>query len=609
MNKLFTFLASAALVGSFTACSSDEPAKGADQGTNPEDGTTMYLNVNISDANSMSRAEEGDLVAGDKTEHDIKTAHFFFFDADGMFVTQANIWTGGSAVEDEKDIVEDQVGPNIEFKGNNVLVLKNLTKNNLPKYLITVLNAPTSLITYIEATPRSMTAVRNELMNCRTDKGLFTMSTSSFYGQPQGETDRYEDGKYYATVLKTTDFYTEPKTTISDDEAVKVYVERLAVKYTIDGITGRNPFEVDVTIAGNSNDQVNPDETNTENPGTGIAATKVKVTLLNFAVTGVEENSYLSKNLDDFSASNPAWAITKGAWNIADLHRSYWAQSPNYNVADNLTYPTFTEVDSTLVKPYYSNETTKDWNLLSNNGVLNPSQVTNIVFTAQVTESTDEGDKPLDLVLFSGVYYRTEQFPAYIFNRLNSVDNRLNFYRWTATEEVTEEGLKKAENFKQVSTDDVTIVKKNDGKTGTIEFKSNIGNDTKLYAKNGSEFSLIENGAAEFEKTVNKFFAAEPATKYTDGKMYYTIPVEHLLSPEGAKNNYKITTNGEWGVVRNHWYQITVDKLFRLGQGVFDPNEGSTEELIPDNPNKETFAMGAQVKILSWKIVKQTVDL
>ncbi len=70
-----------------------------------------------------------------------------------------------------------------------------------------------------------------------------------------------------------------------------------------------------------------------------------------------------------------------------------------------------------------------------------------------------------------------------------------------------------------------------------------------------------------------------------------------------------MSENGQYGVVRNHWYQIEVGKVFRLGQGVFDPSDNSTEDLIPDNPSKETFGMAANISILSWKVVKQSVDL
>lgn len=619
MNKLFTFLASAALVGSLTACSSDEPAKGPDQGTTPEDGTTMYLNVNITDANSMSRTddEEGDLVAGTPFEHDIQTAHFFFFDKDGMFVTQANIWTGpdGVTTPDEYQDETNKKNPNIELKGNNVLVLKNLTKNNLPKYLITVLNAPQELLDYVkdDTAPHSMDEFRTKTMDCRMDGKFFTMSTSSFYGNPTNDANRHEDAKYYATVLQTTDFMKEPKETVeANDPVVVVYVERLAAKYTIEGIDG-NSFPVTINLVGEDNGQVNGNNNNTEGsttPSTGIAGTEVYVTIKNIGVTGVEEVSFLSKNIDKFSSTLTPWTGDP-VWNIDDLHRSYWAQSPKYDDAAGLTYTKFNEVNGEVGKAVYSNETTKDYTLIRDaNNVLDPSKVTNVIFTATVS-SDKEGKTPLDLILFSGVYYNTDRFIPYILNRLNLVSkDNLNFYKYTGTE-TNPETDKDEKHFAQVSAADVAIIKDSEKGTGAIKFQSTV-NETlykKVETKNEDgtidiSFTKLEgaDGNTKFEERINSYFAQETPTKYTGGKMFYSIPVEHLLSPNGITT---VSSNGQWGVVRNHWYQISVNKIMNLGHGVFDPNE----ELVPDTSKKESFAMAASIKILSWKIVKQSVDL
>lgn len=84
------FLTTAAAMA-FAACSSDEPSNGGNNGTTPDEGSTMYLTVNITDANATGRADEGDLVPGTADEHAVNTAHFFFFDKDKMFVTEANV--------------------------------------------------------------------------------------------------------------------------------------------------------------------------------------------------------------------------------------------------------------------------------------------------------------------------------------------------------------------------------------------------------------------------------------------------------------------------------------------------------------------------------------
>ena len=590
------FLTTAAAMA-FAACSSDEPSNGGNNGTTPDEGSTMYLTVNITDANATGRADEGDLVPGTADEHAVNTAHFFFFDKDKMFVTEANVWNGGTSGDFENH--------NVEFQSNNVLVLKNLTQKNLPKYLITVLNAPADLLSYIRETPRTMDEVRNFCTNLTWKNGeSFVMSTSSFTGGATEFPGLYEDACYYANVIKESFLKTEPvnASTVPAADVVKIYVERLAAKYTISLPEG-NPFKVDVTIAGNENNN------NVEGglPGT-IGSTPVWVKIENFGVTGTEPTSYLSKNLD--GVTNPF-----DAWNIAALHRSYWGKSVNYDNKDfKLNYATFPTVTGDINGAVYSNETTADYTVIHNaSNILTPSRVTNVVFKATIY--ADEAcSTPLDLVLFSGVYYKKDQFIPYILNRLNATD-QLNYYIKTGTaSEENEDGTLNTANYTQVSKDNVDYAKDTAHGTGIFKLVSKLGADTQLYQLVTENGKLVAKAVATsaFETALNSYFTNEWPSAYTGGASVYYVPVEHFEGKDAGFNgnyNYTVTKDGQYGVVRNHWYQIEVSKVFRLGQGVFDPSNGSTEELIPSDPSKETFGMAANINILSWKVVKQSVDL
>lgn len=587
------FLTTAAAMA-FAACSSDEPSNGGNNGNTTDEGATMYLTVNITDANAMGRAEEGDLVPGKPEEHAVNTAHFFFFDKDQMFVTEANVWNGGNSGD-----FEDH---NVEFQSNNVLVLKNLTQKNLPKYLITVLNAPADLLTYIRTTPRTMDEVRNFCTNLTWKNGeSFVMSTSSFTGGAAQYPGLYDDACYYANVIKESFLKREPVDVSSTTDVVKIYVERLAAKYTISLPEG-NPFKVDVTIAGNENN--NNVESGT--PGT-IGSTPVWVKIENFGVTGTEPTSYLSKNID--KVTNPF-----DDWNIAQLHRSYWGKSVNYDEKNaKLDYATYPTVTGDIKGAVYSNETTAGYTVIRNeSNVLTPARVTNVVFKATIYADQACSTK-LDLILFSGVYYKKDQFIPYILNRLNATD-QLNYYILkNSSSTPTEGGTVNREDYTQVSKDNVGY-EKDTNKTGVFKLVSTLGADTQLYQLVTENGKLVAKAVATsaFETALNSYFINESPTAYTGGASVYYVPVEHLKGTNAGYNNnydYTVTTDGQFGVVRNHWYQIEVSKVFRLGQGVFDPNDDSTEELIPDNPSKETFGMAANINILSWKVVKQSVDL
>ena len=60
-------------------------------------------------------------------------------------------------------------------------------------------------------------------------------------------------------------------------------------------------------------------------------------------------------------------------------------------------------------------------------------------------------------------------------------------------------------------------------------------------------------------------------------------------------------------MVRNHVYALDVTSIKNLGMGVFDPEE----EIVPDDPFNEDklYQVGANIKILSWKVVNQNVEL
>ncbi len=76
---------------------------------------------------------------------------------------------------------------------------------------------------------------------------------------------------------------------------------------------------------------------------------------------------------------------------------------------------------------------------------------------------------------------------------------------------------------------------------------------------------------------------------YNQGLMYYSAPIEHL-GAEGYE--------GQYGVVRNHWYDYTLDYISDFGHGIADP-----DEVIVPSPERDYYYLGATVNILSWKTV------
>lgn len=137
----------------------------------------------------------------------------------------------------------------------------------------------------------------------------------------------------------------------------------------------------------------------------------------------------------------------------------------------------------------------------------------------------------------------------------------------------------------------------------SIKYGEDNSNDWRPYmtfvsaeTDNEWEVKLALKGAPEAEgisdlvTTINN----KTMSQWTDGKCYYYVNVEHF-----GPDAYGV------GIVRNHWYQITLNSIKGLGTPVFDP----TKEIDPDRPEEENYYLSAEVKILKWKVVSQSVDL
>lgn len=100
---------------------------------------------------------------------------------------------------------------------------------------------------------------------------------------------------------------------------------------------------------------------------------------------------------------------------------------------------------------------------------------------------------------------------------------------------------------------------------------------------------------------------ANTADCFKNGRMYYTVPVQHFNAGKDAEGNdskgdyvykYDNVKTGDYGIVRNHWYQFTINKILKPGVPVHDPDQ----PIIP-NYDEEDRYIGFEVVILPWHVV------
>lgn len=610
VNKFFYGLF---VCAAFCACSNDATEIIPDDTPKVFTGDEAYISVRLSDAGSIqSRATTTDpgYEYGSTNEHDVKNAYFYFYDANGVFVCEGSAWNGGNASQSETGKNDG----NIEFKSNTVVVLKGLTEKNYPKYMVTVLNRPDGL-SASGSVPQSLDDMVKKLAS-GTGEGItttientqyFVMSTTSF---KHDDTDGLS-GKYFVTEVKDENFSLAP---IPDPEnisnSVTVYVERLAAKVTlkVDGsltpvtIDGKGDYyKVKATVAGEGND----DDANAS--GNQIAAEDLYVKLLGWKLNATAKSSNIVKNIDE-NWSNEETGSLGFVWNKPTDSRSFWGKSFNYGV-ESYSYPmTAQGYDNNKTNyplNYYSlkenlqalgttgvaycAENTNTSTIVSANF---PSAVTSILLKAEVCDATGTA---LDLVRFNGVLFKQSSFVEYILNAMKA-KAQWNVYKKTNDD---------PETYQQLAASDVELVHISDGKV-----KVQLTAATKaltLYKKAGDSYTEITDKGS-FDTNLSTECTNGNAIGYKGGLMYYNIPIEHLNEAVNTEIEGKtVIPEAKYGVVRNHHYQVTINKLENIGHGIFDPNE----VIVPgdSDDDKKSYYVGAKINILSWKVVSQGVDL
>lgn len=580
LNKSFLGLFACAWL---CACSNDEPVN------TPEvqpvfTGDEAYITVRLADAGSIqSRAVTGnpDYEYGNADEHSVTNAYFYFYDANGVFVAQGSAWDSGTPSTTKPD-------GNIEFKSNNVVVLKGLTKKNYPKYMVTVLNRPAEWASSEPEAKDFTYGTLDELEKALTSRikdnsGNFVMSTTS-WSRTTGE-------RYFVNEVQESNFSLEP----IDDAAnstnyVTVYVERLAAKVTLDvseslpseTIGGRKYYKIKASVAGEGNQ------------GGNIAAEDLYVDLLGWKLNATARKSYVVKNIDG------NWTGLGFTWNKPDDFRSFWGKSFNYgkdgypshaSEASGCEYLEYVSLDKDLNaigNSAYCAENTNTADIVAANF---PSAVTSILLKARIC---DKGGNPLDLVRFNGLLFRKDSFCEYILNVMKA-KGLLNV--WTET---TPAGSTN-KTYKQLGTENVSLENNGDG---AVYVKLNDG--LALYSRSDEEYTPLTAGQLS-DLAANLETESGDAIGYNGGLMYYNIPIEHLNESNKTNGVYDGIREANYGVVRNHHYYVTVNKLEKIGKGIYEPDE----VIVPGSgdDDKDAYYVGATINILSWKIVDQSVEL
>ena len=625
-------LACTALVG----CTNEDELVN-NENENQQKGDKAYVMVKINNTEGISsRGYEGGFANGN--EHAIKNVNFYFYSAEGTFVTEGEIWTDEKTGEGTTSNLTA-----IEWQTNVAVALQNLTQKGTPKYVLAVLNKPTSLnlanksIEQVQeellaATSGNETNGEGFLVNTEDDNKYFIMSNSTYNGGVE------VDGiAYFATAIDEDQFFKEPQASSEySKNPVEIYVERLAAKTQLN--IGQTDGVVKVTEDGATYSAYPLNKVKVSAIGTdgemAVTETQLYAQVYGWDLNATQKQTYLMKNVPAWDSDNLAFG-----WDDKGNYRANWCLSPNYGTGtypanylatdkelDNngeanaytLNYVNWTNLSNAVNDVDYCAENTNNEEILMGNQNFHAT-VTEILVKARIVEldATTQKYVPVTLFRYDNVLYRENGYLERLFAKVKP-----QIYR----KETTGEGESAKTEKIYISSEDVKydIVNEGDGKV-SVNFTGAADNTTYTWYE-GEDTEVI---AADLAVKLNTAFKVlfdkerDPqqasyvlADHYNGGMMYYNIPIEHLrkqaagIPGQVSGNPYNEdgeidVLEAEYGIVRNHWYQITVNKIENLGTAVHDANE----DIIPDESNNVLYYIAARINVLSWKVVQQGVDL
>ena len=275
--------------------------------------------------------------------------------------------------------------------------------------------------------------------------------------------------------------------------------------------------------------------------------------------------------------------------------RVYWGVDPNYKNTDlndptkeadrnaNFTYIKKGDISSNATDVAYCLENTFN---LDN---MKQGQTTRVVFKATYTPN---GFTAEDGSTFFKIGNHTEL--------------------WSKKNLVKQITTKAQEVLSETDADKITVVL--DAESNDVEKTAGTKTLTKANVKhNGTEVNDDQINKINVKLGLKAATLTEPTvgiTTYVNGESYYIARIKHFgddLTPWNAGEDTYGTDNekylGRYGVLRNNWYDLTVNSI--SGPGYPD-----VPEVKPNTPDDEdTKYINVSVKILDWAKRSQSVNL
>ena len=581
----FLTLAAALVLGS---CSSSDDLNGGDTGESKTKTSYVSININNVGAAPTGRASYdvggGNYEDGEGIENAINNVRFYFFNADG---TPYLLNSAGK--EDKVNYLDVELEKNGNDPNHTVETITNT---------VLVLNGESSLA------PASMLAVVNPEaagVNAGTPGDLLGTSSQRFSVlRTSMEGSNWKDGKGFVmsnsvykeagTDVCSTQLGGKLYTNASDATAnpIDVYVERVLAKVGVNVNTTNSNWSQVTENAYKDTWKIKVGTLQlAQESGQDAKTVDVYAWIQGWGIADANAKAELCKQIKIADWTDEILGIKP--WSTPDYHRCFWSNSCVVNNSNPLVNQNFDSYKEKFGGSLYAMPNTPDQIVV--NPTTSKNNLTKVLVAAKLGYQDGETWKPAEICEYKG----QEFLGISNLKKVLLTENKKYYIKTPGADGDTYENMTEAnitfttadeynENLK-----DYQVVPK---LTGVTELYRVADDDLMASTPNNANTVYTKVSVDD----VNKELAENPAEIRTDGDAYYYTPIEHL----GKKG-----TLGEYGVVRNHSYKITIDDIKGWGTPVYDP----AKVIIPTIPSNEKTYLAARVNVLSWRVVNSNVDL
>lgn len=571
ISKLFPF-ACVALMMSACASDKEEIGSGTKTGSDPQ-----YLAVNIVNVGATPTTRTTDYENGTAEESAIKKVRFYFFNGDGSPYLIKNPGITGIVGGGDKNWLEASPADDTPTSG---------TPSQIAKITQTVL-----VINGIQsAAPAAIVAIVNpETVDAATLKNGETMRLSELRYSAVGRNFYKKDadnGAVSEFVMSNSVYVNAGEdicaslvaghVTTSAESAktkpVDLYVERVVAKVTAD--VDNEAFE----HGNGTNWDIN--KYGTKNPVGKSGDYDVYAVIEGWGLANENGKAEVEKQV------NKTWTdgfLGFSPWTTADYHRCFWETSVGFDAgvgANPPVNPTFNQLNAKMQDVLYTlPNTPESKDKIAN---LKDNDLTKFAVAATLRyKDASNNWHNAEICRYNGV-------------SILGIDNLKRQVALTYSQYYTSTD---ATNYTQLSKDDIDF-KDPDGTMQQYRVTPTLANDPagtkKYYTKTntGTTSTFTEVPKAKVLAAIE----ADKAEIRRDGRAYYYVPIKHL----GGTGEL-----AEYGIVRNHFYKITLSGITGFGTPVYDPDK----VVDPIVPTYENTFLAARVQVLQWRVVNQDASL